>query len=64
VYVGFGAEARKTDQDHLEYLGIDGRITLNKFSRSGLERYGLDKSTQDWDRWRALVNAVMNLRVP
>jgi hypothetical protein len=20
--------------------------------------------TQDWDRWRALVNTVMNLRVP
>ena len=30
----------------------------------GCEGVDWIKLAQDWDRWRALVNAVMNLRVP
>jgi hypothetical protein len=44
--------------------GIDGRIILIWiFERldGGMDRINL---AQDRDRWRDLVNAVMNLRVP
>jgi hypothetical protein len=53
-----------TEGDHLGDRGIDGRIilkwTFNKWDGS------MDwiELAQDRDRWRALVNAVMNLRVP
>jgi len=30
----------------------------------GCEGYGLDRVGSGWDRWRALVSAVMNFRVP
>jgi len=42
---------------------VDGRIIL-RYSRSGI--WGMDwiDLAQDRDRWRALVNRVMNLRVP
>ena len=40
---------------NLENLGVDGRITLNA-------RWII--LAQDWDKWRAVVNTVMNLRVP
>jgi hypothetical protein len=45
-------------------LGVDGRIILRQIFRKwmlGIDRIEL---AQDRDRWRALVNAVMNLRVP
>ena len=54
---GFGGE-----RGHLEGLGLDGRITLTCiFRKWDVEWINL---TQDRDRWRTRVNAVMNLRVP
>jgi hypothetical protein len=48
----------------LEDPGVDGRIIL-KWIFEKLDG-GMDwiNLAQDGDRWRALVNAVMNLRVP
>jgi hypothetical protein len=37
------------------------RIDLGEIGRGGVDWIGLG---QDRNRWRALVNAVMNLRVP
>jgi hypothetical protein len=45
----------------LEDLGVDGRIILRWIFRKWERVVGL---AQDRDRWRALVNTVMNLRVP
>jgi hypothetical protein len=48
----------------LEDPGIDGRIILKRiFERldGGMDWINL---AQDRDRWRAVVIAVMNLRVP
>jgi len=37
------------------------KMNLQKVGCGGMEWIGL---AQDMDRWRALVNAVMNLRLP
>jgi hypothetical protein len=50
--------------DYLGGPGVDGRIILKWiFKKWG---WGMDwiELAQDRDRWRALVNVVMNLRVP
>jgi hypothetical protein len=50
--------------DHLENPGVDGRIILKCIFKkwdSGMDRIEV---AEDRDRWRAVVNAVMNLRVP
>jgi hypothetical protein len=37
------------------------KMALLEIGWSGVDWIGLG---QDWDKWRALVNAVMSLRVP
>ena len=52
------------ERDHLEGPGIDGNIVLSSIFRKwdgGMDWIDL---AQDRDRYRAIVNAVMNLRVP
>jgi hypothetical protein len=53
------------ETDHLKDLGVDGRIIL----KMDLQEVGWDvvawiDLVQDRDRWRALVNAVINFQVP
>jgi hypothetical protein len=52
--------------DHLEDGGADGSIILKWILEKWNGGVGLDwiDLAQDRDRWRAFVNAVMNLRVP
>jgi hypothetical protein len=59
VYKGFyWGNPRK--RDHLEDPDLDGRIILRWIFR----KWDVIAWTQDRDRWRALVIAVMNIRVP
>jgi len=53
------------EEDHLGDPNLDGRTILRWIFREW-EVGGVDwiELAQDRDRWRALVNAVMNLRVP
>jgi hypothetical protein len=48
---------------YLEHLVPDERITLKWIFRSRIEWYGLDLPGSWRDLW-ALVNTVMNIRVP
>jgi len=64
AYVGF-RWGNLRERDHLEDTCIDGRIILRWiFRKWDLGVLDWIKLAQDRDRWRALVNAVMNLRVP
>jgi len=60
---GFGGDMR--ERDHLGNPGLDGRITL-KWIFKKWDVVGMDwiELAKDWDRWRAFLNAVMNLEVP
>ena len=63
VHTGFWwVNLRK--REHLEDVGVDGRIILKRIFKKwdvGMDWIDL---AHNRDKWRALVNAVMNLRVP
>jgi len=53
------------ERDHLGDPGVDGRIMLRWiFRKWDVGVMDWIELTQDTGRWRALVNAGMNLRVP
>jgi hypothetical protein len=53
------------ERDHFGDQGIDGKIILRRIFRKYTGRAkDWIKLAQDMDRWRGLVNAVTNLRVP
>jgi hypothetical protein len=64
MHTGFWWGDLGGEGDHLGDPGVDGKIIL-KWIIKKWDRY-MDwiKLAQDRDRWRALLNAVMNLRVP
>ena len=52
------------ERDHFENLGLDRRIILVWILKKCNGGMGWIDLAQDRDRWQALVNAAMNLRVP
>jgi hypothetical protein len=50
--------------DHLGDPGVYRRTILKRIFKKWDRRMGWIKLAQDRNRWRALVNVVMNLRVP
>ena len=53
------------ERDHLEDSGVGGRLILRWILRQwDVGGMGWINLTEDRDRWWALANAEMNLRVP
>jgi len=60
VYTGFWC-GKLREKDYLEEPGVERTMDLQEVGCRGTDWIQM---VQDRDRWRAVVNAVMNLRVP
>jgi hypothetical protein len=63
VYTGFWWRDL-SEGNHLGDPGVDGRIMLKWIFKTWDGGMDWIELVQDRDRWRSLVNAVMNLGVP
>ena len=63
VYTGIWCGGLR-ERDHLKDPGVDGRIILRWIFMKWNGGMDWIDQPQDMDSWRAVVNAVMNLRVP
>jgi hypothetical protein len=63
MHTGFWWEDLR-EGDHLGDPDVDGRIIFKWIFKKWDEGMYWIELAQDRDRWRAVVNAVMNLRVP
>jgi hypothetical protein len=61
-YVCWAGELRV--RDSLEDLGVDKGLVLKCILKKCAGRLDLIDLSQDRGKWRALVNAVMNLLIP
>ena len=63
VHIGFWWTKLTEREEKVEDLTIDGRMVLKWIFKNWDESTDWIYLVHDTDRWRALVNAVMNLRV-
>jgi len=62
-YIG-SCWGNRREGDHWGDLGVDGWVILGRIQEVGCGYMDWIGLAQDRDRWRTLVSAVMNLRVP
>jgi len=63
TYTGFWWGNMK-ERDHLEKLGTEERITKTDFKEMGWKGVDWIRIPQHGNRWRAVVNTVLNHKVP
>jgi hypothetical protein len=64
MHIGYWWESQK-ERDHWEDKDVGGWTVLKCIlERLGWDGVDLMDMAQDRDQWRALVNRVLNLRVP